>query len=100
MSLETELAEAAEELDPVDADGGPDGIEWRRDGRLFAVASGERAEFLLDAAVARAATRTPDTAPSGRGPGWIEFRPAELDEHALDRAVAWLASAWRRAERD
>jgi len=34
---------------------------------------------------------------SARGWDWIEFRPTELHRHAIDRATAWLASAWRRA---
>ena len=43
-----------------------------------------------------AAIRTPDATPSPRGPGWVAFAPAELDDHAADRAVAWFASAHRR----
>jgi hypothetical protein len=27
----------------------------------------------------------------------VAFAPGELDGHALDRAEAWFASAWRRA---
>ena len=60
--------------------------------------SGDRAEFRLDPAVAAAALRTPDTSPSPRGADWVAFSPAALDGHALDRAKAWLASAWRRAD--
>jgi hypothetical protein len=48
--------------------------------------------------VAKAALRTPDTAGSGRGVDWVAFSPPELDQHAIDRATAWLASAWRRAD--
>jgi len=29
--------------------------------------------------------------------GGLTFRPATLDRFALDRAVAWLESAWRNA---
>jgi hypothetical protein len=60
-------------------------------------ADGSVAEFRLDPAVASAATRTPDAASSERGPDWVRFAPAELDQHAVDRAVAWLGSAARRA---
>ena len=42
--------------------------------------------------------RTPDTADSARGADWVAFSPPELDQHAIDRATAWLASAWRRAD--
>ena len=48
--------------------------------------------------MASAALRTPDTAASPRGSDWVAFAPAELDRHAIDRATAWLASAWRRAD--
>ena len=73
----------------------------RRSGRAFAAVStdGAVADFRLDPAVAGAALRTPDTAPSRRGPDWVSFSPETLDDHALDRAEAWFGSAWRRAER-
>ncbi|MBI3751644.1 MAG: hypothetical protein HY263_08335 [Chloroflexi bacterium] len=54
-------------------------------------------ELRLDPAIARAATRTPDTAPSDRGPEWVRFAPRELDDHAVDRLEAWFAFARRRA---
>jgi hypothetical protein len=60
-------------------------------------ADGSTAEFRLDPAVAAAAQRTPDTSTSERGPEWVRFGPAEVDAHAIDRAVAWLGSAIRRA---
>ena len=47
--------------------------------------------------IAAAAARTPDTAPSPRGPDWVRFNPRELDPHALDRLGAWLELAYRRA---
>ena len=73
-------------------------IAWSRRERPFATlsADGATASFALDAAVAAAATRTPDVAPSPRGPGWVDFTPADLDDHAIDRAGAWFASAHRR----
>lgn len=101
MILRGLLTEAAETLAGVsastDASGG---LIWDRTGRPFATSSGDGAttEFRLDPAVAAAALRTPDTGPSRRGPDWISFRPAGLDDHALDRAEAWFGSAWRRAE--
>jgi hypothetical protein len=60
-------------------------------------ADGSTAEFRLDPAVAAAAQRTPDTSTSERGPEWVRFSPADIDGHAVDRAVAWLGSAARRA---
>jgi hypothetical protein len=47
--------------------------------------------------IAVAATRTPDTAPTVRGPEWVRFNPRELDGHAVDRLRAWLELAYRRA---
>jgi hypothetical protein len=70
--------------------------EWRLGGVAFAALAGDVAEFRLSPPVAAAALRTPGTAPSGRGVGWIAFQPSPVDGHALDRAVAWLGSAWRR----
>ena len=96
--LEALLREAAGELEDVLAGPGDSGTVFTIDGRLFAVAAAGLAEFRLDPPVAAAALRTPDARPSPRGAGWVAFRPAELDRHALDRATAWLASAWRRAD--
>jgi len=73
-------------------------VTWSSGGRPFAVlgSDGTVAEFALDAAVAAAAARTPDVVPSGRGTGWVQFRPSMVDDHAADRAVAWFTSAHRR----
>jgi len=72
-------------------------VTWSRDGREFAVLGSSGIELHLDRAVAAAATRTPDTAPSPRGRDWVRFNPRELDGHALDRLRAWLELAYRRA---
>jgi hypothetical protein len=73
--------------------------EFRRGERAFAlIEPGGAASFRLTPAVAAAAIRTPDTTPSSRGPGWVTLGPAELDDHARDRATAWLESAWRAAD--
>jgi hypothetical protein len=45
----------------------------------------------------RAALRTPDTAPSPRGPDWVAFAPEVLDDPAIDRAEAWFLSGHRLA---
>ena len=72
-------------------------VTWSRGGREFAVLGPSGIELHLDRAIAAAATRTPDTAPSPRGSDWIRFNPHELDGHALDRLRAWLELAHRRA---
>ncbi|MDO8485072.1 MAG: hypothetical protein Q7S35_09025 [Candidatus Limnocylindrales bacterium] len=102
MSLRELLSDAAAGLPDVEAGTRPGGeVTWSHAGRPFAVLSGDgkAAEFELDAAVAAAAARTPDVVPSGRGPGWVLFRPAALDDHAADRVAAWLASAHLRLSR-
>jgi hypothetical protein len=101
MTLRELLADEAAALSGVVATIRADrSITWTRNDRPFATASGDgtTAEFALDPAVAAAATRTPDVAPSSRGPGWVAFSPPDLDDHAADRALAWLASAHRRLE--
>ena len=72
-------------------------VTWSRAGREFAALGPSGIEILLDPAIASAATRTPDTAPSPRGTAWIRFNPRELDGHAVDRLRAWLELAYRRA---
>ncbi len=99
MTIREVLEEVADDLDEVEADEAAGGTEWRRGGRPFAAATDDAAEFLLDPFVARAALRTPDTSPSSRGPDWVRFAPPDLHEAALDRAIAWLTSAWRLAGR-
>jgi hypothetical protein len=101
MNLRQLLEDEAAELPGAEPSLGPDGsITWSRGGRPIASVSadGASAEFALDPAVADAATRTPDVTSSNRGPGWVVFAPNDLDDHAADRAVAWLASAHRRSE--
>jgi hypothetical protein len=101
MNLRDLLEEEATDLPGTEPTVESDGsLTWVRTGRRFAAVTsdGSSAEFALDPAVADAAARTPDVSPSERGPGWVIFTPVVLDDHAADRAVAWLASAHRRAE--
>jgi hypothetical protein len=70
---------------------------WSGDGRAFCIAGPLGVELRLDKAIAAAATRTPDTGPSPRGPEWVRFNPRELDGHAVDRVTAWFELAYRRA---
>lgn len=72
-------------------------VTWSRGAIPFAALGPAGVEVRLDRAIAAAATRTPDTAPSPRGVDWIRFDPRELDAHALDRLRAWLELAYRRA---
>jgi len=101
MNLRELLEGEGRDLPGMETMLGPDGsITWSRNSRPFAAvtADGSSAEFALDPAVADAATRTPDVNLSSRGPGWVTFAPTDLDDHAADRAAAWLASAHRRLE--
>ncbi len=73
------------------------GRAWSRGTVEFAVVGPFGIEIRLDGEIAAAAARTPDTAPSPRGPDWVRFNPRGLDAHALDRLGAWLELAHRRA---
>lgn len=99
LSLAEVLAAAAEGLAGVTARQEDDATAWAAGPSVFAVLAGDRAEFRLDPVVVRAALRTPDTAASPRGPDWLAFGPAALDDHGVDRAEAWFLSAHRRAVR-
>ena len=70
-------------------------ISWSVGERPFAALGQSGIEIRLDIAIAAAATRTPDTAPSPRGKEWVRFNPRELDGHAVDRLRAWLELAYR-----
>ena len=96
MNLREALEEALADLEGVEQTAIGGGVEWRRGGQPFAALAGDAAEFRLDPQVANAALRTPDTSASKRGADWVRFSPAVVDGHAIDRAQAWLASAWRR----
>jgi hypothetical protein len=97
LTLLEVLSAAAEGLAGVMAEGDGDDREWRALSLPFAALHRGRGEFRLDPLVARAALRTPDTSPSARGPEWVAFAPAVLDDAAVDRAEAWFLSAHRRA---
>jgi hypothetical protein len=96
-SLPAHVAEVIVDL-PESRSQSADGmITWSRAGRPFAALGTNGIEIRLDQAIAAAATRTPDTAPSSRGAEWIRFNPQQLDGHALDRLRAWLELGYRRA---
>ena len=99
LAAALEVAAASLEAAEGRQDGGL--TTWSIGGIVFAsVERGtpDRAEFRLAPAVVAAALRTPDTARSPRGTDWVAFAPTDVDGHALDRATAWLESAWRRAD--
>ena len=74
------------------------GTDFYLDDILFASLAADTAEFRLRDEVGAAALRTPHVSASPRGQGWVRFAPRKLDGHAQDRALAWLESAWRRAD--
>jgi hypothetical protein len=92
------LVERATDLEGTEVVSIDGGVELVLDGEPFGIVSGRAVELCLRPAVAVAALRTPDTAASPRGRGWIRFEPSVLDELARDRASAWLESAWRFAD--
>jgi hypothetical protein len=98
LTLADVLAGAAEEAAEVTSASDGDTTTWSAGtpGVVFAVLTADRAEFRLDPLVARAAMRTPGTQPSTRGPDWVAFGPAIVDDGAVDRAEAWFLSAFRR----
>ena len=97
LTLGDVLADAAEDLTGIVAETDDGSTTWSIAGRPFAALAADRAEFRLDPLVARAALRTADTRPSGRGPEWVAFTPELLDDGAVDRAEAWFLSAHRVA---
>jgi hypothetical protein len=96
-TLEALVAEEIENLAGVRPMVGGADRSWFLGDVEFAVLGPFGIELRLDPPIAAAAARTPDTAPSPRGPAWIRFNPRELDAHALDRLRAWLDLAYRRA---
>lgn len=94
--LEAAAAGIPDALMTVDGNGA---TTWAINELVFATldGTGRTASFRLDPLLAGAARRTPDTTDSFLGPDWVEFRPAVLDGHAVDRATAWFEAAARRA---
>jgi hypothetical protein len=96
-SLDERVASVIDELGGVERTRVADGVDYAVRGRVFARLADDRLEAALDATVAKAALRTPDTAASPAGAGWITFSPRTVDRYALDRAEAWVRLAHRRA---
>ena len=97
-AIAQEIDDRAETLEGVRQTAGESSTTYSRADRVFAVARDDGFEFHVGEVIAGAALRTPDTTISQRGSEWVRFSPAELDEPALDRALAWFEAAWRRAE--
>jgi hypothetical protein len=97
-TLSALLAEQAGMLEETAAVPTGQGTDYYLDDVLFASLAGSVAEFHLRDEVGAVALRTPDVTSSARGVGWVRFAPRRLDGHARDRALAWLESAWRRAD--
>ena len=100
MTTLEEVLDLAATVEGVTGEVGPDGTTtWSGPGGPFAAldARGAMASFKLDAELAAAAVRTPDTSSSERGPAWVDFVPREVDDHAADRATAWFGAAARRS---
>ena len=106
QSLAQLVREIANELADVTASSAPGApgagpavstLTLSRSSTAFAVLGSSGIEIRLDPAIAAAAARTPDTAPSPRGREWVRFNPRELDAHAIDRLRSWLAFAGRHA---
>lgn len=92
------MDEAVNELVAEVTDVALNGDVYERAGVAFATKPSDGAvEVRLGEEIAEAATRTPDTTASPRGPGWVRFAPREFDEHAHDRLDAWFLVAWRMA---
>ena len=96
-SLDERVEAVIDDLGGVERHRDGDAVRYEVAGRAFATLHGERLEAALDAAVAKAALRTPDTAASPAGAGWIAFTPQVVDRYALDRAEAWVRFAHRHA---
>ena len=96
-SLDERVEAVVDDLGGVERRRSGEAVAYAVNGRVFATLDGERLEAALDAAVSKAALRTPDTAASPAGPGWISFAPRVVDRYALDRAEAWVRFAHRHA---
>lgn len=95
ISLGDVIADLLDEIDDVEMLGDR---EYARNGVAFAARTAENViELRLGNEIADAARRTPDTAPSERGTGWVRFSPQIWDDYAQDRVRAWFRVAWRAA---
>jgi hypothetical protein len=92
MSMVERLSALAEDivgdLDGVTSSTDSDATEYACADAPFARITSTGLEVRLPADIAEAADRTPDTTLVAGG--WLRFTPATDEQHALDRAQAWL----------
>jgi hypothetical protein len=69
------------------------GVSYSVGKMVIVVVEGTTASFWLRADIAAAAARTPDAAPSSRGPDWVAFSPTTLDRFTRDRIESWFEFA-------
>lgn len=90
-------AQVVDELDEVSVSGDGGVAEYRRGEVVFARATPDALELRLPEDIAEAALRTPDTLAVPGHAGWVRLVPAGGERHVVDRATAWLQTAWRHA---
>lgn len=95
--LDDVAAAVAESGIAIERSAGDEAVSWTTGDVPVAILGPAGVELRLDSRVAAAAARTPDTAPSPRGPEWVRFNPQRIDPHAVDRLEAWFGLAVRRA---
>ena len=95
-SLDERVEAVVEDLEGVERTRDGEAVTYLVRGTPFAVLMPDVLEVALDPAVAKAALKTGNTISSSRGTGWIAFTPETIDRFALDRAEAWIRSAYRR----
>ena len=96
-TLDERVEAVVEELDDVERRRDGESVTYLARGAAFAVLAPDALEVALDAAVAKAALKTPDASVSRRGRRLDRVHAEVVDRFALDRAEAWLRSAHRRA---
>jgi hypothetical protein len=97
-AIEQAALAVADDLEDVERIETGDVLELRRGGVEFARFDTRGAGFRVGRPVVTAAIRTPGAEASDLGADWVGFRPETADRFALDRAIAWVEVAWRRAE--
>ena len=98
LDLRDLVAELAADLEDVSVSGDGGVFVYGRGGTNFARAAADSLELRLPEDIAEAALNTPDTVAVPGQAGWVRLEPVGVAGHAIDRATAWLQTAWRHAE--